>query len=400
MRVLFVALCLGVVCCGKDEDPVTIEQNVSVGMDDDNSADNGDGGSDNGNANANAGSDNTTDMAVTGEVTDITTWGATIKGYINIDPTLVMLIQDFGVEYSIYESFSPGYSNYAEVSGYTGREFSVSLRDLTPNRTYYYRTYIHQVSGMYQYGKTLSFTTKEVNWEVSDISYTKATISYPYPGLTYEVSNLYYSTSPDGTFTKYEYEDGNTMSDKIYYGICTIEGLQPNTTYYCYLQASYNRSPVVSFTTKAAPFDLSAISVTYDYTPKYNSYRDRYGRTVDLKWLSGTYTVKVTSNLGNQYKYGVEKEFDGTYYSNSVYYSTDTSSPYTIEVNVRCDDRADELLDLLKSGWVSADEYDLLEAIIKDERQARGYNNPYPYLHSFVEIGGERIYLSSHQEDF
>lgn len=389
MHVLFLGVCLSVVCCSKDEDSETIEQNVGIGSDG-----NADGS---GSANSNAGSGNTTDMAVTGGVTDITTWGATIKGYVNVDQTLAMLIQDFGVEYSVYEGLSPNYSYHAEVQGYTGREFSVSLRDLKPNTTYYYRTYIHQMSGMYQYGETLSFTTKDVYWEVGDISYTRATISYPYPGLTFEVSNLYCSTSSDGPFTKYEYKDdwNGKVDDKIYYGRCTIEGLQPNTTYYCYLQSSsYNRSPVVSFTTK--DFDVSGFNVTYEYKPEYDSYKDRYGRTVDLKWLSGTYTVKITSSAGNQYKYGVEGEYTATSYRNFVFYSTDTSSPYTIEATIGYYNRVEELLDIIHSWEASDDEYDLLEALLKEELEVRGglYADPYPNLYPFVEIDGERIYIS------
>lgn len=369
MCMFFACVCLSIAGCSDDDD---------------------DGGG--------IGSGNTTDIAVTGKVTDITSSGATITGYININPALALLVQDFGVEYSISEDFS--YSQYyAEVPGYTGREFSLRLRDLKPNTTYYYRTYVYQQ--MYYYGKTMSFTTEDVEFTVSDISYTRATLHYPYPGI--ETSTLYYSTSADGPFYKYEYWDGRQVRDEVYTDGFVMEGLNPNTTYYCYFVGSGQRFETISFKTKALPFNLSETSVKCTYYPTYNSYRNRYGQTVDLKWLTGKYTVNITSNAGNQYKYGILAVYGytefyaiksgGTYIEDYLHYSTNTSSPYTVEVTGYRAweiERIEVLLELVNNWDATDDDYDLLDALIDEAKDA-----PRPYVQAFIEIDGERVYVGS-----
>ncbi|MCH5307412.1 MAG: fibronectin type III domain-containing protein [Prevotella sp.] len=381
MCVFFVCLCLSIVGCSKDD---------------------GDGAPSS--PNGNTGSDNTKDIAVTGSVEDITPQSASIKGYINVDQAQVMLIQDFGVEYSTSSSFYG--SSYAQVSGYTGREFVVWVDDLEPNTTYYYRTYVHQLSGLYHYGQTLSFKTETVKPTISDVSYTQATINARYID---EISTLYYSKSADGPFDKYEYLEntrynGWQKSSNIYNGYKIIEGLEPGTTYYCYLASSGNRSETVSFTTKSLPFSLSGTTVACKYAPDYNSYVNQYGRTVDLKWLSGTYTVTVTTDASKQYKYGIlaisgiSSLDDFKLYRREVpldsylIYSTDTQSPYNIKAKYAAPgaERIGNLLKLVKSGEASDDDLYELDAIVED---AQSYAPP--YLQAFIEIDGERIYVGS-----
>ena len=377
MYVFFVCACLSVVCCSNDDDDDAV-----------------------------IGGGNTVDMAVTGGVSDITLSTAIIKGYINVDQTLAMLIQDFGIEYSTDANFDSYYSDYAKVSGYTGREFSVELFNLDPSTTYYYRTYVHQISGMYYYGKTLSFTTKAEAMElaVDNVSYTQAVVSYAHNN--YKEATFYYSTKADGPFAVYEYWDDryewyNTISP----GDLTIKGLEPGTTYYCYLISSGNKSETVSFTTKSLPFDLSGTSVQCSYKPEYNSYKDWYGSTVDLTWLGGTYTVNITSNVGNQYKYGILAAKTGSIEEfnlfktihpdeNFLFYSTNTSSPYKVQVTcwAGAHVQIESLLSRVKEGEASVDDYDELAYLLKELRYGGAI---YPYIQAFIEIDGEQIYIGS-----
>ena len=367
------------------------------------------------------GSGNTTDMAVTGAASNITTSSASIKGYINIDQAMAMLIQDFGVEYSNNAEFAtwgPNSAHYKEVPGYTGREFSVELYGLQPSTTYYYRTYVHQISGMYYYGKTQSFTTEDVNvtFTVNDVTYTKANIYSPegYGGSGgngyFYNSTIYYSTKADGPFSQQRVEWKHGTNGAYY----TLSGLEPGTTYYCYLVSSEGyTSKTFSFTTKALPFDVSGITVKCKYTPFYNSYKDRKGSTIDLKWMGGTYTVTITSNVSNQCKYGIFAlkgtldEFklykQDTSNENYLFYSTDTSSPYTVEATCWAgtewwayDNIAhiEYFLEGLSSGWgISDDEYEWLDSLVDQLLYEGGII--YPYLQAFIEIDGERIYVGS-----
>lgn len=389
--------------CSKD-DPVT---NPEEKQDEQNS--------NTGSSNPNVGSNNTTDMAVTGGVTYMNTGVVTIKGYINVDQTSLLLVEDFGIEYSTDAEFGSFSTKSEQVSGYTGREFSITLHAVKPNTTYYYRTYIHQISGMYQYGETLSFKTKNVSFTVSDIAYTQATIksseSYLGSGMmngTYYLrSTLYYSTKTDGPFSKYSIEFDQ-------WGEYTITDLEPNTTYYCYLVASGGyTSDTFSFTTKALPFNRSEISVSCKYTPAYKSYYDRYyKRTVDLTWLGGTYKVDITSSAGSQYKYGILgvkcnsidefKQYRKSPDENALIYSTSTGSPYTITATSSAGsewwaydyiERIDVLLELVKSGDASDDDYFELAQMLDDLRYDS--KTVYPYIQAFIEIDGEKIYVGS-----
>lgn len=378
----FMCICLSVASCSKDDDDIGNDANIGNG--------------------------NTTDMAVTGRISQISTSSVTIKGYINIDQAWAMLIQDFGVEYSKDAGFSQ--SSHQSVPGYTGREFSVLLYDLDPNTTYYYRTYVHQLSGMYNYGETMSFTTKNIQLSVSDISYTQAYISSDEFPISWEIANLYYSTDADGPFTEYVYWN-DSYHDKgwnntIYNCSCELRGLEPGTTYYFYCQNSMYQSDTISFKTKELPFDLSGATVKYTYSPDINSYTTSYGKTIDLTWVAGTFTVNITSNLGDQYKYGafavqgtsgvfeLHKRLDNYTISDYLFYSTDTSNPYTVKFYYEAgwdSSRIVAISKLAQRGEATNAEIDELEILI-DNLQ---YNYTTPYIQAFVEIDGELIFIGN-----
>jgi len=345
---------------------------------------------------SNTGSDNTADLAVTGGVLILGPSYASIRGYINVDQVSAMLVESFGIEY--YTNAQSAHF-IAQTNKYTGREFAVDITGLKPNTTYYYRAFVKQLSGLTQYGKVLSFTTEKVKIDV-EASYSWARIS-PQDEIFAEYE-LFYSTKKDQDFKKYQYYDDNITSIMPY--TSTIEGLAPGTTYYCYLQNSKTKSDVFSFTTKALPFDLSGVSATYKFTPAYDSYKDEDGKTHDLKWLGGTYTISITSNLGNQVKYGIlgikglkDASLFDAYKTDKerLFYSESTSSPYTIEVKAWADDHAygtniapiEALVERVNEGDATHEDYWTLYDLLRQCEPAE------PYIQAFIEYNGEQIYI-------
>ena len=390
---LAISLCFGFASCGSDED----EDNQIV-------------------PSADTGKDNTTDMAVTGGVVSVSQFSAIVNGYINLDQSLVLLVQDFGVEYSTSSDFKNSF--YSKVPGYSGREFTVELF-LRPNKTYYYRTYIHQISGAYVYGKTMSFNSSTVSLDITP-SYSQATIEGNGADLQSEDGHLYLSTSKDGPFEVYKYYgddywyNNKWVVQNMWLNITTIKGLRPGKTYYCYYEwdrgGSDNwKTDIVSFTTNS--LDLSGVKVDHKYTPTYQSYVNQWGSTVDVSWVMGTHTFNITSNLGSDYKYGVflilgnykdkdydlfKREFKGIEEylrypkgnnHNSFELSVDQSGPYGVG-------RISTLIERALNGEAGYDEYKELELLL-DEAKAKSAGSNLN-ISVFVEINGERIYIEDY----
>lgn len=394
MVLLAICLSLSFVSCGGDDDEDGLSTRPS----------------------ADTGNDNTTDMAVTGGVVSVSQFSAIVNGYINLDQSLVLLVQDFGVEYSMSSDFRN--SSYSEVSGYSGREFTVNLY-LRPNKTYYYRTYVHQITGAYVYGKTMSFDSGTVTLDITP-SYSQASVEGHGDDLQSEYGHLYLSTSKDGPFEAYKYYGDDFWYNKkwvvqdMWLNVTTIKGLKPGTTYYCYYEwdrgGSDNwKTDIVSFTTKS--LNLSGVKVDHKYTPTYQSYVNQWGRTVDVSWVMGTHTFYITSNLSSDYKYGVfliwgnykgkdydllKREFKGIEEflrypkdnnHKSFELSVDESGPYGVG-------RISTLIERALNGEAGYDEYTELELLL-DEAKAKSAGSKLN-ISVFVENNGERIYIEDY----
>ena len=320
------------------------------------------------------------DSAVTGNAEMVKETSAIVKGYLNIDATFQMLIQDFGIEYSENEDFS--YSKNCTASGYESPQFEVTLKDLSPNTKYYYRTYIHQLSGLYVYGKTKNFITSPLVLTFNT-SYTKVLIE---DNSAFGEFYVYLSTKKDGDFQIVEYNRGE-KKETIYNNGIYVEGLLPNTTYYCYIKAvhSYGKSEVFGFNTKS--LDLSGTNVEYKYTTQSVTYLDYYGKKKTVEY-NGLCTVKIKTNLGNQYKYGailIENE------NNIKIYSTATSSPYAFSFYpydlYGYFDSISFLANLIKNGEATDTDIQEFESLVKE-------SDEFVYgctVQAFVEIDDEIV---------
>lgn len=105
---------------------------------------------------------NTTDVAVTGTVTELGAMYAQISGVVNLDViTVAFTTVDMGVEYSTQSTFQE--KKRVSAEGLTGRSFSIRLSALRPETKYYYRTFVGSSAFSFDYyGEVKSFTTKKM----------------------------------------------------------------------------------------------------------------------------------------------------------------------------------------------------------------------------------------------
>lgn len=230
---------------------------------------------------------------------------------------------------------------------------------------------------------------------------------------------FYYSTSETSNFKRHSYIDSDGDEQTECYQHFTVKGLEPGTTYYCYIKNGRQKSETVTFQTK--PLDLSGVDVKATKANIQRSYINQYGQTVDLSWMGKEYTFKITSNLGNKCKYGVFGIKSGDLekakmYMNSdmddnyIFYSSSESSPYSVNV-MNCPDAENSeasavfeedmiqvasILDRINRGEATDDDYEKVEALLREmEYCINSTELSAVCMRAFVEIEGERIYVGS-----
>jgi hypothetical protein len=242
-------------------------------------------------------------------------------------------------------------------------------------------------------------------------SFSQAQVTANVPGLY----NFYYSKTENGPYTKYSYLDDSKVVQTLCNNQFVVYGLTPGTNYYCYIVYEQKKSKVISFKTK--DFDLSRVESSAVKRSIINSYIDRYGNKKDLSWLGKKYTISITSNLGNSYKYGVfaikgvdeetlVRYINSPFEKDYIHYSTSTSNPYVVSVNNYPNtnnlwidvayDNIEFLVELANSGDATSDDYDELEALLGAvQMDTKGISDDV-YIRAFVEINDERIYFGKY----
>lgn len=163
---------------------------------------------------------------ITSEITDITDQSAILRGTIN-PPTCDSSITSQGFVYG--KGNLPTIQNGIVVK--SGVDISAPINDLQQNTTYYVRTFLENLSGVY-YGNEVSFTTtvsdvKFSTSSVGDITPISAVVNFQVQresGDTISESGVVYSDSSNPTINENKVNGENSV---------TIEGLSPNTIYYC-----------------------------------------------------------------------------------------------------------------------------------------------------------------------
>ncbi len=92
----------------------------------------------------------------TGSAGSITAVSVVLPGAISA--TGCTAISAYGIEYSMTSNFTNGTGTDVSASNLSGGNYSISLGNLSPNTTYYYKAYATNAGGT-TYGSQQSFTT-------------------------------------------------------------------------------------------------------------------------------------------------------------------------------------------------------------------------------------------------
>ena len=223
----------------------------------------------------NNGSDNTTDVAVTSNVSKLGITYAQIDGYVNLNMiTSSYTNQKIGVELSMGEKFD--YPKRAITREMEGNKITIVIDTLSAKTKYYYRTFV-EINDLNYYGEKRSFTTNDFSnitstGEASDITFNSAKIKCLgdassidkdekiYIGVAYSTTKaklhpdsaiIFYRGIIMSSFSSVESSLDSLRKNNSFE--ITISRLQKNTTYYycSYTRAglNYKLGEIRSFTT-------------------------------------------------------------------------------------------------------------------------------------------------------
>ena len=187
------------------------------------------------------GSDNnSTDVVLTGNAEYGITY-AIIKGQVNLN---VLNIGNSTIEYGAEVSASDIFSNSIKntTRNVEGNKIVIQISNLTANSKYYYRVFL-KTGGIFYYGSTKSFTTKELKNITSTGSISNITLSSAIARCDVSLSSIdskesysfgiAYSLSKEGlNKDKTIVPHVNSQNLKEGQFSIKIKGLQPSTKYY------------------------------------------------------------------------------------------------------------------------------------------------------------------------
>ena len=227
----------------------------------------------------NNGSDNTTDVAVTGDVSKIGVTYAIIEGYVNLNQiTATYNSQQIGIEISSDEDFKS--AKLVKTNELVGNKISVIFYNLNGDTKYYYRTIV-KINSLSYYGEKRSFITSNFSnlvsiseayeiTEESAIIKSEIDLSKIDKNNTFHIGLVYSKTKtalhPDSIlknqgeqYLKF-YNLDNYLSNNENKTIENkLTGLKSGTTYYycSYTFAGYKivTSEIKYFTTRGVPSD-------------------------------------------------------------------------------------------------------------------------------------------------
>ena len=221
------------------------------------------------------------ETTVTGNVTDITTYTATITSWANIQDNLSTDLK-VGIIYTNIGSPNKNNGTQKVIStSSVGSDamYTIKLTDLAPSTTYFYRSFVYH-SGIWFYGNVKEFTTKVqnevvVSGDVSKLTCYSAKVSASisidentqFSTMTYGIC---YGTASEPTFNDSKVQ----ANSKDSYGnfVCQLCALAGATTYYyraySYVNGYLTYGQIRSFTTKADDVVVTGEIDTESYTVK------------------------------------------------------------------------------------------------------------------------------------
>lgn len=255
--------------------------------------------------------ENPTEPAVTGEVSDITEISAILSGRVN--PTADMQDVLMGIFYSTESS--PNIENSVKVRAQDIKDnaFLVSLDGLSSKTTYYFKTYLQYNGEQYYFGEVQSFTTLAVKASVetlgvTDVSEYKATLN----------ARLEVDSKEDlSKSVWFLYGKDDNLEDLLANGLCARSSLTEDGTFSATLQ-NLDLSTEYHYVALARVYDkdcfgevLSFVSWGYTYI----------GEAIDLglsvKWSSMNLGATLPEEFGAYFAWGETEP--NSYYDWSTY---------------------------------------------------------------------------------
>lgn len=276
------------------------------------------------------------EISVTGEVSDILPYGATIQSWSNLQ-TELLLVAKVGVILSKNENpthESKSYRSLAASSIGSDNSYTVYFDDLDPGETYYYRSYVN-LNGTYKYGKVYSFKTSDADVSFkTEVFYVdecsaRVKVDFSLGNISKYLSkkrialNLYCSGGE-----VMEYVDNDFEKGQCYF---VIDNLRKDREYFCRPYISVGDREVdgdgTYFTTREYSIpEIRNISVEFDKTYLY--FVVRFATSLNVIDPNG----KVRLFIGQ--RTAEDKYFIITSYLNQNNYCCDFSGEGTVNDNL------------------------------------------------------------------
>ena len=311
------------------------------------------------------GSGNTTDVAVTGNVSKLGITYAQIEGYVNLNLiTASYTSQQVGIELSRNEEFENAERTMSKEL--EGKKLTVIIDELSAQTKYFYRTFV-MVNDLSYYGEKRSFTTKVLSnitstGSASDLTFTSAKIKCNGDASSIDIgkeSNYAIGVAYSASKTRL-HPDSAYISD--FFGLrrgfdvveCSLDSIIKNKSfeetlsrlqsgisyYYCSFtraRMKYKLGEIKSFTTKAlsetqlSTGDATDITLTSASVRNTSSIASIYPKGISIKYgikygvfQNALYeTAYATSQEGDAFTVQLRNLVAGKTYYYCAYVSVD-----------------------------------------------------------------------------
>lgn len=296
------------------------------------------------------GSSNTTDVAVTSNVSKLGVTYAHIDGYVNLNLiTSSYTSQQIGIELAMSEDFVN--AKQAKSKELEGNKLTVKIDTLSSQTKYYYRTFVI-VNDLAFYGEKRSFTTKDLSniisaGDASDLTFSSAKIRCQGDTSLIDKEDkisigIAYSTSqtilhPDSAYNVYYgyYYNGNNPKG-FNVAECSMDSLIKNKSFEVSLTRlqTETRYYYCSFTRAGKKYKLGEVkSFT---TNTLSDAQLSTGDATDITFTSAT--IQNTSSIASLYpegtyiQYGIKYGISNDALNSYAYATSQEGNTFTVQI--------------------------------------------------------------------